>query len=723
MRKNSLELDSAQPITMDGIAYLIEGRKGSELALFNTLTGETLTMTYAAVMRRADLSDIPIDNVGDIRSAGTELRPLQKARMDFLLRHVEEIAYGKPHDAVSYRPGYDPAATTQTERINRKAAELAPLQSRGFSASNLKKLVLKLKKQDSTGLVDGRSVKVVAPFANIDGRLHRMMGARVNAAHDQSTATTQQLVTDVRGDWMEAYPDEIGVLPSDKTLRRKFALLTKGRYTTGSAINRRSNESSPKRLMAHRPAFAAGEELQVDNTVLDTEVRGDKGELFRPILTTFIDKATHCILAIMLSISVKGVDLAYLLARALSIPDLRPGPNLPFSLNEVRRLPWAQALLEAELDGKDTGRPIIMPRRIMMDLGKDFQSNAFLAACRHFCIDVTNAAPGTGSDKQIVERFHRTIKDSFCRYLPGFTGGDPGNRGREAKAHHPAKPIKKTNEPYRISIHTLTYVLDLWVRHVWQNLETDALQHPAHPGRRYSPNTMYEALTYRSGCLFTPITPATYLELLPVETRVVSRTGIQIGYRHYDTKALDYYRGKPSGEKLIRDLWRVHVDPNNPGAVWLHVPDLDTFPDSGCYIECPWVNSDAFDAPFSRAIYEAADSVARLGHQLSAKDRHVLSRQLVKGAFAAAEKEQRAAEERDTRERLAAEQGMPHPRPITVETPEDPHQNWAAPKDSGVYELFDPESAVRTTQGRLRNNARPGHATTITGPDGDEDDL
>lgn len=723
MSTNPLERDSTQPITMDGIDYLVEGRKGSELALFNTLTGETLTMTYAAVMRRAELPDIPLENVADIRAAATELSPLQKNRMDFLLRHVEEVAYGKAHDAAGYRPGYDPATTTQAQRLERKATELASLKTRGLSRSNLKKLVLKLKRQDSTGLVDGRSIRVVDPFANIDERLHRMMVSRVNAARDESTPNVQQLVTDVRGDWMAKYPDEIEVLPSEKTLRRKFALLTRGRYTTGSAINRRSNESSPKRYMAHRPASAPGEEVQVDCTVLDDEVRGDNGDLFRPTLTTFIDKATHCILAIMVTISVKGVDLAYLLGKALSIPDLRPGPNLPFSLNEVRRLPWAEALLEAELDGKDTGRPIIMPRRIMMDLGKDFQSNAFLAACRLFCIDVTNAAPGTGSDKPIVERFHRTIKDSFCRYLPGFTGGDPGNRGRDAKPRKKNKTGARTEDPYRISIHTLAYVLDLWVRHVWQNLETDALQHPAHPGRHYSPNTMYEALTYRSGCLFTPITPATYVGLLPVETRVISRTGLRVGYRRYDTKALDYYRGKPSGEKLIGDLWRVHVDPNNPGAVWLHVPDVQDFPDGGSYIECPWVNSEAFEAPFSRAIFEAADNVAGLGHQLSAKDRNVLSRQLVKGAFAAAEKEQRAAEERDAKERLVAEQGMPRPRPVSVVTPEDPHQMWASVGDTGLYELFDPTSAVEGTHGRRHERARPGRDATTSGHSSRDDPV
>ncbi|MFD1211113.1 Mu transposase C-terminal domain-containing protein [Arthrobacter sp. GCM10027362] len=685
MQDNPLELDPARPVTLDGVDYMIEGRQGSNLALFNTLTGQTLTMTYSAVMRRIGLSDIPLDHVVDIRTADARLGPLQKWWKNFLTRQVEEVAYGKPHDELTYRPEYDPASTTQDQRLDRKAAELTPLQMRGTSRSNLKKLVGKLKKQKSTGLVDGRSIRIRDPFAKIDARLYRMMAQRVAAAKDDSTATTEQLIADVSGDWIGQYPDEADRLPSPSTLRRKFDLLTDGRYTKESANNRRTNEGAPKRYMEGRPAFAPGEEVQVDSTTLDVEVLGDDGEPFRPILTTFICKGTHSILAIMVTKSVKGVDLAYLLAKALSIPDLRPGPDLPYNLNELRRLPWAEAHIEADLEGKDTGRPIIMIRRIVTDLGPDYQSNAFLAACHQFCIDVTNAAPGTGTDKAIVERSHRTIKDLFCRYLPGFTGGNPDNRGKNID---------------HISIHTLAYVLDLWVRHVWQNLETSALRNPEHPGRRYSPNTMYEALTYRTGCLYAPISPDTYISLLPVEDHKIGRMGFQMSHRRYDTPALNPYRGKPSGNALLGDLWEVHYDPNNPAMVWVRIPDLECFPDAGAYIECPWVNAEAFDAPFSRAIREAAENLAQLGYQITSRERHALSRRIVKGAYAAAEKEDRDAEKREAAEKLAAEQGMARPNPKQVVEPEVPSSVSPGVEDTNGYDLFDPDAMVDAMDAR-----------------------
>lgn len=709
MHDNPLRLDPARPITMDGIDYLVEGRQGSDLALFNTLTGETLTMTYAAVMRRSGLSEIPMDNVDAVRAAEKKLQPLQQARKDLLTPHVEEIAYGKPLDAKTYRPEYDPATTTQAERLDRKAAELAPLKLRGTSRSNLKKLVRKLKSQDTTALVDGRSIRVRGPFDNIDPRLYSLMVRRVNAAKDESTASTQQLIADIRGEWADKHPDELDRLPSDQTLRRKLKIITHGRYTTGSAINRRTNESARKGYQKGRPAYAPGEEFQIDSTLLDVMVRGDNGQPFRPTLTTFIDKATHCIPASMVTDGLRGVDLAYLLAKTLTIPELRPGPNLPFDLNELRRMPWAKALIEAELEGKDTGRPLIVPSRIMMDNGREYQSNVFHAACHRFCIDTTDAAPETGTDKPEVERSHRTVKDMFVRYLPGFTGGDPGNRGDD---------IEKRSD--LISVHTLAYVLDLWIRHVWNNLETDALVNPAHSGLRYSPNTMYEALTYRTGCLFRPISESTYIALLPSVDRVLGRRGITINYRRYDSPAVDSYRGQPSGNKLAGDQWEVHYDPNNPAVVWLHVPDLPGFPDAGSYIECPWVNSGAFDAPFERATREAAENIAQMGYQIAKKDAHALSRRLVRGAFAAAEKEFRDAEKREARERLAVEQGMPRPTSTTVVGPADPSHVWAGVSDTGAYDLFDPDTVINAVPPHHggTDSAEPGPSATAPQNDG-----
>jgi hypothetical protein len=495
--KNPLALDPARPIRIDGIAYMIEGRQGSDLALFNTLTGQTLTMTYSAVMRRAGLSDIPLQALGEI---GVADQHLPKHRR-FIQRHVEEVAYGKPHDADGYREGYDPETTTLEERLERKAAEFAALGLPGGSHSNLKKLVGKIRRQGPAGMVDGRSMRKVDPFAGIDPRLYQLMVARVNEAKDKSTASKQQLVTDVRCDWIAEYPGELDSLPSDRTLRRKF--------------------------------------------------------------------------------------------------------------------------------------------------------------------DITNAAPATGTDKAVVERYHEALKDLFSRNFAGFSGGNPGDRGRRIE-----------DEPGIVSIHTLAYVLDLWVRHVWQNLETNALRDPAHPGVRYSPNTMYEALTYRTGCIFTPITPNTFIGLLPFEVRKVDRMGLHLSNRRYDCPELDPYRGKPSGDKLIGDRWRVHYEPNNPSAVWLEVPPLDSFPDAGEFVECPWANLDAFEAPFERAIAESAENISRLGHQIPEKERSLRSRQFLKGAVAAAEKEERTAAEREAKDRLAAEQGMARPRPRTVVEPEDPAELW-----------------------------------------------
>lgn len=702
--QNPLRLDSTEPITIRGFQYLIEGRQGSDLALFNLMTRETLTMTYAAVMREANLSDLPMDSIMDIREADAGLSPSQKARKEFLRRHIEEIAFGRSLDAATYRAGYGPE-TTLEERLDLKAAELAPLGIRGTSRSNLKKLVIKLKGQDSTSMVDGRSIRSYDPFANIDSRLYTMMAGLVGAQKEESTPTREQLIATLRLNWIENYPDELDKLPCDRTLRRKLDLMTGGRYTFGTAFNRSSNESVPKRFHDVRPAFAPGEEVQVDSTPMDLLVHGDSGNIFRPTLTTFIDKATHSILAAMVTDGVKGVDLAYLLAKALSIPELRPGPKLPYNLNELRVMPWARTLIDRDLELVDVSLPIIYPRRIVTDLGRDFLSNVFLAACQKFSIDITHAPPATGKDKAIVERSHKTIKDMFVRHLVGFTGGNPAARGR------------KVEKQELISIHTLAYVLELWIRHIWQNMETSAIRNPERPGRRYSPNTLYEALSYRAGFLFAPISPNTFISLLPVVDRKIGRMGITFNNRRYDSPKLDRYRGTASGRKLADDDWQVHYDPNNPTAVWVSVPQRDELPDAGEFIECPWRNADAFDSPFSRFVREASESLSQLGGQISTGERSVLSRKLVQGAYKAAEKEFRAAEKREESQRISEEQGMARPKPIEVVEPEDVRPLWDRPRVSEVYELFDPDdSASEISQTNPSRTKRIPRETSVDRP-------
>ena len=107
------------------------------------------------------------------------------------------------------------------------------------------------------------------------------------------------------------------------------------------------------------------------------------------------------------------------------------------------------------------------------------------------------------------------------------------------------------------------------------------------------------------------------------------------------------------------------------------------------------VSTDLADPPrFERAAREAAENLAQMGYQIAKKDGHALSRRLVRGAYAAAEKEFRAAEKREAKERLAEEQGMARPTPTTVVRPADPSQVWAGVGDTGDYDLFDPDAVV-----------------------------
>lgn len=77
------------------------------------------------------------------------------------------------------------------------------------------------------------------------------------------------MIATLRVDWIKKYPGELDKLPSNSMLRRKLDLMTAGRYRFGTAFNCSSNESVSKRFHDVRPAFAPGEEVQVDSTLMD----------------------------------------------------------------------------------------------------------------------------------------------------------------------------------------------------------------------------------------------------------------------------------------------------------------------------------------------------------------------------------------------------------------------------------------------------------------------
>jgi hypothetical protein len=104
---------------------------------------------------------------------------------------------------------------------------------------------------------------------------------------------------------------------------------------------------------------------------------------------------------------------------------------------------------------------------------------------------------------------------------------------------------------------------------VWQNRPHDGLRDPLHPGRAFTPNEKYAALTETAGYVPQALSPDDHVELLPATWRAVNAYGIKISRRVYDRAELNPFRMQHSGVTARKGLWEVHYDPYDISRVWV----------------------------------------------------------------------------------------------------------------------------------------------------------
>ena len=80
-----------------------------------------------------------------------------------------------------------------------------------------------------------------------------------------------------------------------------------------------------------------------------------------------------------------------------------------------------------------------------------------------------------------------TVSTMFAQYVSGYTGRSAEHRGRGTED----KPLWSVPE--------LQDMLDQWLIAGWANRPHDGLRDPLHPGRAFTPNEKYAALTEAAG--------------------------------------------------------------------------------------------------------------------------------------------------------------------------------------------------------------------------------
>ena len=537
--------------------------------------GEVVTVSVSGLLADEDFAvldarprpGVPAVSVLD----GLPAEAVQEAR--WWQRHIVEVLTGIPADAEEGtvpRPEYDPAVVTLTRREQAKAAELTAA-GHPVTASAIAKRRRRYQEQGLIGMIDHRAGKRMPPHGRADAAVVAAMRQAISEAAGDSTRTAVFVLRRTRQILAESGGEPDGGMPSRSTLYRLFSRLQDGRHTTGSASTRRSLAGRPEGPFGQAPAAAPGDLMQIDSTPLDVLVRLDSGVTGRVDLTGIIDVATRTVTAAVLRPTTKSVDASVLLARTVTPEPMRPGWPQAMRMS-ASALPFRRMLSIDQRLEHAAARPVIIPQVIVVDHGKVFISESFRASCEFLGVSLQPARKATGTDKPHIERMLGSVATMFAQYVSGYTGRSPEYRGRGIE------------EKAVWSLHELQDLLDQWLI-TWQNRPHDGLRDPLHPGRAFSPNEKYAALTETAGYVPLALSPDDYIELLPATWRAVNAYGIKISRRIYDGKELNPLRMQHSGVTARKGLHEVHYDPLSQGSDKGSYADLGIIPTTD---HLPW---------------------------------------------------------------------------------------------------------------------------------------
>jgi hypothetical protein len=491
-------------------------------------------------------------------------------------RHIAEVLCGVPHDAgegTVPRPEYDPAVVSLTRREQVKAAELTA--------------AVRYQQQGLAGMLDHRAGKRMSPHGRADDAVVAAMRQAISEATDESTRTAVFVFRRTRQILAGPGGETAGTMPSERTLYRLLGRLQAGRHTTGSAKTRRSLAARPEGPFGHAAANAPGDLMQIDSTPLDIMVRFGDGVTGRVDLTGIIDVATRTVTAAVLRPTTRSVDASVLLARTVTPEPMRPGWPEAMRMS-ASALPFRRMLAIDERLEHAAARPVIIPLTIVVDHGKVFVSESFKASCAFLGISFQPARKATGTDKPHIERTLGSVATMFAQYVSGYTGRGVEYRGRGVE------------DGAVWSLLELQDLLDQWIIAGWQNRPHDGLRDPLHPGRAFTPNEKFAALTEFAGYVPLALSPDDYVELLPAAWRAVNAYGIKISRRVYDGAELNPLRMQHSGVAARKGLHEVHYDPYDVSRIWVRDHA------SGGWITVFWTQLHRVAAPFGELAWDHA---------------------------------------------------------------------------------------------------------------------
>lgn len=521
----------------DGASWDLEALTGPSARLRR---GDQVCVVSIDSLRTTTSPDAPqsgSDETGDVLTCVrlASLTPRARARLEQDVAAMVELM--EPDPDVPLR-----------DRLRAKASEL------GVSVRTLERRLSRYEREGPAGLIDSRMLhpgrRAVDP--RWDEACRQVLTEYTNA----SNPTRGAVVARTNRVFLEEVPD--GVLPSERTARRRVNELDKGRYTFGAAKQRRSVAQRPQGVYGRLQADRPGEFLVMDSTRLDVFA-------MEPITLRWVNLDLTVAMDLQ-NRRITGLSLRPVAARSTDVAGV-----LYQTMTPQR---WGSAV------GADDQPPMV-PDSIVVDHGKVYLSEHVASICRRFGISIQPAIPGKPTDKPTLERFFKTLRQQLLARLPAYKGPDVFSRGKDVEGQA------------FLYVSELEQILREWVG-IYHHTPHAGLVDARLPQVPLSPAEMFARGVAQAGCHQLPVGEDLVRELLQVEWRTIQHYGIEIRGKRYNGAGLNRYRGRRSSFGGAHGgKWPFMVDADD--VRWVYFKD----PDEGVWHRLEWEHATGLDAPFS----------------------------------------------------------------------------------------------------------------------------
>jgi transposase InsO family protein len=558
-QEHQIRLGVGSKFELDGDQYVVESFTGTGVLARNG-RGNLLLYHLGSLFNGPGfkLVDVePSNSEAPLEGVPPSAVKAAKAMAEHMLEAITGYRSGSDEDPAPGEPRreYDPELFTLSQRLAHKAIELGKTERAMWLAKQA------LERYGLMGLVDKRSLR--HKNLQIDARVRLKLIEVMAEFEDKANPSKLQLARRTRRLLKVAYPDTKIEFPSSSSFNRLVDLLDKGTQLFGDAKQRRSNANRPDEPYSHFFADRPGELVVIDSTPLNVFAMDPYSFKWVQVqLTIALDIYSRSLVAWRFTpVGTNRVDASFLLSDIL-----RPKPMRASWQSSMK---WASVGVPenilVELGG-DPNKPLplaalpfLHPDSVLVDRGRVFLSDTFMAACRTLGINFLVARPYTPTDKAHVERVFKTIEE-FLRTLKGYKGRDIRNRGLDPES-----------EAFWF-IDEIDEKFGEWVGEYYQNNFHEGLELPYVPTLKISPNHMLQEGIVRAGFVIAPPDANLFYRLLPTVWRTIQHYGVEHDLR-YDGDILNSFRNQKSPyEGKYAGKWPFKYDPRNRSVMYFMDP-------------------------------------------------------------------------------------------------------------------------------------------------------